>query len=75
MTPRMLREHARLADRDERLLKDACARGMVSARGESRVLRVARTIADLAGRERIGRGELSEAIGLRLDVASVERRR
>ncbi len=69
MTPRMLRDHARLSERDEQLLRDVCARGELSARGESRVLRIARTIADLAGRERIGHGDLSEAIALRVDAA------
>jgi magnesium chelatase family protein len=73
MTARMLRDHARLNDCDEQLLKDGCAHGMLSARGEGRVLRVARTIADLAGRERIGRDELSEAIGLRVDAAPTGR--
>jgi magnesium chelatase family protein len=69
MTPRMLRDHARLDDRAEQLLSNASARGVLSARGSSRVLRIARTIADLAGRERIGRDDLHEAIALRVDAA------
>jgi magnesium chelatase family protein len=75
MTPRMLRDHARLDDRDERLLSEAGARSRLSERGRSRVLRIARTLADLAGRERIGSDELHEAIALRVDAAAPDERR
>ena len=37
----------------------------LSGRGHDRVLRVARTIADLAGAESIGAGQMGEALGLR----------
>jgi magnesium chelatase family protein len=64
---------------DARRLGDACGLGLrehglldaatrrlgLSARACHRILRVARTIADLAGLERVGMGELSEAIGYR----------
>jgi magnesium chelatase family protein len=47
-------------------LLDAASRRLgLSARACHRILRVARTIADLAGLERVGVGELSEAIGYR----------
>jgi magnesium chelatase family protein len=46
-------------------LREAYARGKLSARGHSRVLRVARTIADLAGADRIETSHLVEAIALR----------
>jgi magnesium chelatase family protein len=46
-------------------LRAAYARGSLSARGHSRVLRVARTIADLDGVDRIGTAHLLEAIALR----------
>jgi magnesium chelatase family protein len=46
-------------------LRAAYATGKLSARGHSRVLRVARTIADLAGAERIATEHLFEAIALR----------
>jgi magnesium chelatase family protein len=47
------------------LLESASRRLGLSARACHRILRVARTIADLAARERVGREELSEAIGYR----------
>ncbi len=62
---RTLRAHVTLADEDERLLRAARERGALSARGEDRVLRVARTIADLNGNERVERGDLCAAIALR----------
>ena len=46
-------------------LRDAYADGTLSARGHGRVLRVARTIADLEGRDRIEDRHVLEAIGLR----------
>jgi magnesium chelatase family protein len=74
MDTRMLRRHARIDTRDESLLQSARERGTLSARGEDRVLRIARTIADLNGRERIGRRELAEAIALRGEAGPVGRR-
>ena len=47
------------------LMLRASERLRLSARGVTRVLRVALTIADLAGRERIGRPQLSEALAYR----------
>jgi magnesium chelatase family protein len=50
----------------ERGLLDSAARRLgLSARACHRILRVARTIADLTGTARVGLGELSEAIGYR----------
>ncbi len=46
-------------------LRSAYARGTLSARGHARVLRVARTIADLTGAERVETAHLLEAIALR----------
>lgn len=48
-----------------KLLADASAAMRLSARGYHRVLRVARTIADLAGAERIGRIHVAEALSYR----------
>jgi magnesium chelatase family protein len=65
----MLGRHARLCDRDEALLRSGCERGSLSARGRDRVLRVARTLADLDGSERIRSRDLGAAIALRGDGA------
>ncbi len=67
MDSRMLRRHARLCDRGEKLLRGARERGMLSARGQHRVLRVARTIADLDGCERVRPAHVAQAIALRGD--------
>lgn len=55
----------RLDDADQALLEHAIDRLRLSARSMQRVLRVARTIADLAGAERIDRSHLTEALGYR----------
>jgi magnesium chelatase family protein len=48
-----------------KLLRDAADAMRLSARGYHRVLRVARTIADLDGAEAIGRQHLAEALAYR----------
>ena len=55
----------RLDREGRRLLEGAHARLGLSARAHVRVLRVARTIADLEGREDIGPGDVAEAIQYR----------
>src|SRR5690606_979461 len=58
----------RVATPDEpgrKLLHDAAAAMRLSARGFHRVLRVARTIADLAGAETVGRVHVAEALSYR----------
>ena len=49
----------------QKLLMDAAERIRLTARGYHRVLRVARTIADLAGAEAVGRSHVAEAISYR----------
>ena len=51
------------------LLAQAATAMGLSARGYTRVLRVARTIADLAGAERVGRVHVAEALSYRLRPA------
>jgi magnesium chelatase family protein len=60
-----LGRYCRLPTGGERLLDGAIARLRLSARGIHRVLRVARTIADLDAAPQIDLKHLSEAIGLR----------
>jgi magnesium chelatase family protein len=49
-----------------RPLTDALAVGVLTGRGHDRVLRVARTIADLAGDERVTQEHVVEALGYRV---------
>jgi magnesium chelatase family protein len=55
----------RLCDRGQAVLEASMAKLMLSARATQRILRVARTIADLAGEAEIGITHLGEAIGYR----------
>jgi len=54
-----------LQDSDRQLLEDVMERFQLSARAYHRILRVARTIADLAEAEMIATNHLTEAIGYR----------
>ncbi len=62
---RMLERHARLDEKGQQMLKDAQAQGTLNARGQHRTLRVARTIADLNGCERVRRRDVGVALSLR----------
>jgi magnesium chelatase family protein len=53
-----------------RLVERALERGVLSVRGYDRVLRVAWTLADLAGRTVPGADDVAEALGLRLQRAA-----
>jgi len=53
------------------LLRDAAEAMNLSARGYHRVLRVARSIADLAGSENVMRVHLAEALSYRQRAASL----
>ncbi len=65
MTAAMIDEHCRSNAEGERYLGLAVERLGLSARSYHRVLKVARTIADLAGEERIALEHLAEAIQYR----------
>ena len=60
-----LRTHCALAPGSRKLLARAMEKLHLSARARDRVLRVARTIADLAQSDRIGDEHVAEAIGFR----------
>ncbi|MCW3000893.1 MAG: Mg chelatase, subunit ChlI [Conexibacter sp.] len=64
----LVRRHVALDRRGASVLRLAYARGTLSPRGHDRVLRVARTIADLDGQDRVSADHLLEALGLRQDV-------
>jgi magnesium chelatase family protein len=65
MSGALIRKHCRLDGFGRRLMEQAMTKLGLSARGHDRVLKVARTIADLAGAERIEREHLAEAIQYR----------
>jgi magnesium chelatase family protein len=65
MTSRQLRKHCVLDADSQGLLKSAMESLGLSARAHDRILRVARTIADLEGSAEIRAGHVSEAIGFR----------
>ena len=65
MTPAQIRKHCALDAESESLLEKAMHRQGLSARAHDRILKVARTIADLDGSENIGPTHLSEAINYR----------
>jgi magnesium chelatase family protein len=57
--------HCALTPADGQLLESACERLGLSARAFHRIMKVARTIADLDGAAQVGRTHLTEAISLR----------
>jgi magnesium chelatase family protein len=63
---RLLRERWQVPRASLRLAERALERGALSVRGFDRVLRVAWTLADLAGRAVPGADEVAEALGMRL---------
>lgn len=65
MSPAQLRQICRVDEAGKALLKTAMEKLGLSARAYDRILRLARTIADLEGAAEIGNGHLAEAIQYR----------
>jgi magnesium chelatase family protein len=71
MTARQLRDLADASPDALGLLYELHDRHLLSARGHARVLRVARTLADLDGADRIAPDHIHLAAGLRLDAPAM----
>ena len=65
MTPRLLQKYAQPDERGKVMLQSAMDRLNLSARAYDRILKVARTIADLDGSDTIQSMHIAEAIGYR----------
>ncbi|MDR0991640.1 MAG: YifB family Mg chelatase-like AAA ATPase [Ruminococcus sp.] len=65
ITENILREVCRLTPEADKTLRDAYERMGLSARAHERILKVARTVADLDGEELIGKPHISRAIQFR----------
>ena len=65
MTAEMLKKYCKTDEASERLLRQAFDKLKLSARAYTRILKVARTIADLAGEENITIKHISEALNYR----------
>jgi magnesium chelatase family protein len=65
MDSRLARRHVGLDHAAELALGAAYEQGALSARGRHRVVRVARTIADLEGRDRVSAADVLMAVSLR----------
>lgn len=65
MTPRLLQKYAQLDERGKAMLQNAMERLNLSARAYDRILKVARTIADLDGSDTILSMHIAEAISYR----------
>ena len=66
MSPKDIQKHCKLGIREENYLEEAFCRMELSARAYHKVLRVARTIADIDGSENIQQIHLCEALSYRL---------
>ena len=65
MGPREIEKFCLLDAPSKTLLEKAFKRLSLSARSYHRILKVARTIADLSGKQRISSSHIAEAIGYR----------
>jgi magnesium chelatase family protein len=69
LTSRQIREVGNITPSALRLLGELYDRHALSARGHTRILRVARTVADLEGSDAVGAEHIDIAASLRLDEA------
>jgi magnesium chelatase family protein len=74
MDVRMLRRHVALDESGAQTLRLVQERGVLSARGQHRLLRVARTVADLDGSRHTSKQHLADALGWRAEAALQSRR-
>lgn len=65
MSAKHIKKYCQIDDESDELLKKAFDRFKLSARGYTRILKVARTIADLEGCEKINKSHVMEAISYR----------
>jgi len=65
MPPKLIRKYCAISDDGEKMLENAITRLGLSARAHDRILKVARTIADLDGAENIETRHLGEAVQYR----------
>jgi magnesium chelatase family protein len=70
MDGRLTRRHAHLDTTARDLLLEGHRRMTLTARGHDRVLRIARTIADLEGADRIATAHVAEALGYRVGASA-----
>lgn len=74
MDTAMLRRHVKLDEDGHALIRSARERNMMSARGQHRALRVARTLADLKGCEQVKGEHLARALSWRPEAGLAGRR-
>jgi len=65
MGPEMIREYCVLDAESKAVLRKAVSELKLSARSYHRILKVARTIADLSGSDQIAMGHVAEALQFR----------
>lgn len=65
MNSRLIKKYCAIDEESEKLIETAFEKFHMSARGYNRILKVARTIADLAGSEKIEISHVAEAIAYR----------
>lgn len=71
LSNRQLKAHAKLASEAKQLLDQAAKRLGISARSYMRIIKVARTIADLNDSEQIGIPEITEALQFRRQTTQI----